>query len=224
MSVGSGRPRSVCVLARERRRADRASAHVAERLRRQRPRAATDQRERRPLVLDPKRQRRQDLAAQPTRADAVARVADAEVDAAATAEERQPVRRHVDRPAPGALDAHTVEPGEQAAQAGLGAPLYRGVGEEAVVDLAAEPDLPGPGAHQHAAVVGRAEVVEERAPIGERLMPGPADLRERIRRGLGEDDPAAHVRDPVGNRPPAGHPGVRREDDRIRADRPTLAS
>src|SRR4051794_7488809 len=206
------------VLASKRCRSDCAPADVAERLRRQWPRTPPGEWEGRPLVLDSQRQGGEDLAAQPARPDAVARVTDAEVQPTATPEEREAVGRHVDRAAPCALDLDVGECRKQPPEPGLRTPLRSGVGEEAIVDDTAEPDLPCARAHQHPAVVGGSEIVQEGTPVGECLVTRPPDRLEPIRRGLGQHDPAAHVGDAVGYRAPAGHPRVRGHDVRIRAD------
>ena len=64
-------------------------------------------------------------------------------------------------------------------------------------------DRPGAGAHQHPPVRGRPEVVEEHAPVGDRLAARPADLLEQLRHRLGEDDVAAERRQPAAHRAPA---------------------
>ena len=69
---------------------------------------------------------------------------------------------------------------------------------EALVDPAAEADRARAGAHQHAAVGGRAEVVEEHPAVGDRLAAGPADLGEQLGHGLGEHDVAAERRQQCG--------------------------
>ena len=156
-----------------------------------------DERQPRPLVVRAERERGEDPAAEPARPDAVPRVAGAVVDPRARLrpEERQMVGGDVDRAAPRALDASAGEPGEQAAQARLGARCGRAVGAEALVDAAAEADRARAAAHQHAPVVRRAEVVEEHAAVDDRLAAGPADLREQVGRGLGEHDVRAEVRE-----------------------------
>ena len=152
-------------------------------------------------------ERGEDLSAEPARADAVARVAGAVVDPRAGhgREERQLVARDVDRPAPRPLDLRGGEPGQQPAEALLGAGDCRRVVEEARVDPARPADRPGAGAHQHPPVRGRPEVVEEHPPVGDRLAARPADLLEQLRHGLGEHDVAAE------RRQPRGAPGASRE-------------
>src|SRR5439155_5305819 len=74
-------PFLVGLLAGEDRTPHEAATQPLQRLRRERRDAARCERERRPLVVEAERQRRQDLAAEPARADAVAGVAEPEVDA-----------------------------------------------------------------------------------------------------------------------------------------------
>ena len=150
----------------------------------------------------PSDERGEDLAAEPARADAVPRVAGAVVDPRARhgREERQLVAGDVDRPAPRSLDARGGEPGQQPAQPLLGPRDRRRVVEEARVDPAAAADRPRAGAHQHAAVLGRPEVVEEHPAVGDRLAARPADLREQLRHRLGQDDVAAEGRQPAASR------------------------
>ena len=96
------------------------------------------------------------------------------------------------------------------------------VTREAPVDPAAEADRPRARAHEHAAVGGRPEVVEEHAAVGDRLAAGPADLREQLGHRLGEDDVAAEGRQHARERLPAGPPGVHGDDDLARPDDPAL--
>src|SRR3954452_21463778 len=91
-------------------------------------------------------------------------------------EEREVVGRHVDRAAPRSLDARIRKPGQQAPQAVLGARRGRTVAGEARVELAAEADRPRAAPHQYAAVVRRAEVVQEHPCVDDRLAAGPPDL------------------------------------------------
>ena len=169
----------------------------------------------RPLVVRAERERREDAAAEPARADAVPRVAGAVVDPRPRLrrEERQVVGGDVDRPAPRALDARAREPGQQPPQPRLRALGGRQVAAEAVVDAAAESDRAGAAAHEHAPVVRRAEVVEEHPRVDDRLAAGPADLLDQLRRRLREDDVRAEVREVARRRRPAGQRGVHREHD-----------
>ena len=80
---------------------------------------------------------------------------------------------------------------------------------------AAVPDRPAAAPHQHAPVRGRAEVVDEHAPVGDRLAAGPAELGDQLRHRLGEDDVAPEVGQLAGERAPAGLGGVRRHDDLV---------
>src|SRR5207248_6948646 len=70
-------------LAGHDRGADEAAAEPRQRLRRETRDAPGRERERRPLVVAAGRERREDLAAEPARPDAMARIAGAEVDALA---------------------------------------------------------------------------------------------------------------------------------------------
>src|SRR5205085_12440718 len=134
------------------------------------------------LVVEPEDEPGEDLAAEPTRTDAVAGVAGAVVDLRSGngAEKREVVGRHVDRPAPRAFDPRAREVGQETAQARLGPGRSRDVFAEASVDSAAEADRPRAAAHDDAAVVRRAEVVEEHAAVEDRLPPGPVDRREQL--------------------------------------------
>ena len=100
-----------------------------------------------------------------------------------------------------------------AARARRARPSAASVGE-ALVDLAAEPDRAGAAAHQHAAVVRRAEVVQEHAAVDDRLAAGPADLLEQLRHRLGQHDVAAedgHAGGASGLQPAAA--ALTRDDD-----------
>ena len=119
-----------------------------------------------------------------------------------------------------ALDARGVEPRQQPAQPGLRALGRRAVAAEALVDPAAEADRPGAAPHQHAAVVQRAEIVDEHAAVDDRLPAGPVDLLEQLRDGLGEHDVRAEVREAARGGPPARERGVRREHDLGRTQSP----
>ena len=101
------------------------------------------------------------------RADAVAGVAERVVDPGRRngADERHVVGRDVDRAAPRRLDLHVREGGQEPAKPFLCTPRSRRVVREALVDPRAEADRPGARAHQHAAVVRRAEVVQEHARV-----------------------------------------------------------
>ena len=68
-------------------------------------------------------------------------------------------------------------------------------------------------AHQHAAVVRRAEVMEEHAPVDDRLAAGPADLVEQLRHGLGQHDVAPELRQPAREPDASRQSSVRREHD-----------
>src|SRR5438105_8271411 len=98
------------------------------------------------------------------------------------------VRGHVDRTSPGAFDARIREAGKQSAETALRTGRGRAVPGEAIVEPSAEADGTGPAAHQDAAVVRRAEVVEEHASVDDRLPARPADPLDELRDGLGEDD------------------------------------
>src|SRR5919199_2432411 len=102
-------------LAGHDRRADEAAADPRQRLGRQARDAPGRERKRRPLVVAAARERGEDLAAEPARADAVAGIAGAEVDVAAWdgAEEGQVVGGHVDGTAPRALDPRVREVGQE---------------------------------------------------------------------------------------------------------------
>ena len=54
--------------------------------------------------------------------------------------------------------------------------------------------------------------MQEHAPVEDRLAPGPADLLEQLRDGLGQDDVAAEDGQPALERLPAGGRRVRRND------------
>ena len=205
----------LALLAGEDRRADEPAAEAAERLGRERRHPAGDERQRRPFVVGAEDERGEDLAADPGRADTVARVARAVVDPPPRhrAEERLVIRRDIDRPAPGVRDARRSEGGQQLPKPELRAPRRRGVGGEAPVDGSAEADRARAAAHQHAPVVRGAEVVDEHPPVRDRLTTGPADPLEQLGHRLGEDDVAPEVRQLPPRRPPARHPGVRRDHD-----------
>ena len=127
------------------------------------------------------------------------------------------IRGHIDRPSPRALDPRAGKAWQQPSQALLGTRGGRRVLGEARVDATAEADRPAAAPHEHPPVVRRPEVVDEHPPVDDRLAPGPADLGEQVRHGLGEDDVRAEVRHVPANRPPAGGGGVRRDDDGPRA-------
>src|ERR687884_249550 len=96
-------------------------------------------------------------------------------------------------------------------------PRRRPVAREAPVDPAAEADRPRTAPHQHPPVVRRAEVVQEHAAVEHGLPAHPADPLQELRHRLGQDNVGAEVRPPPADRPPAGHPGVRSDDDLGRA-------
>ena len=76
-------------------------------------------------------------------------------------------------------------------------------------------------AHQHAPVVRRAEVVEEHAPVGDRLAARPAEaLLQQVGYRLRQDDVGAELRERARGGAPAGECRVRREHDVAGADRP----
>src|SRR5207244_11265209 len=104
-----------------------------------------------------------------------------EVGAGHRPEERQVVRGDVDRTAPGSFDPRGGETGKQPTQSTFGTCGRRGVVREAAVDPPTEPDRSGPAAHQHSAVVRRAEVMEEHSSVDNRLTPRPTDLLEHFR-------------------------------------------
>ena len=106
-AVGGRCPGRAGLFGAERPPAHEPAARVAERLGRQPALAAPDEGEGGPLVLRLRRERREDLAAEPARPDAVARIAGSVVDAGSRhgAVPRQPVRGDVDRPAPAGSDA-----------------------------------------------------------------------------------------------------------------------
>ena len=142
------------------------------------------------------------------------------MDAAARhrADEGEAVGAYVDRTAPGVSHANVPEIGQQASEALLRPARRRRVVREAPVDPVAVADRAGAAAHQHASVRRRAEVVEEHAPVGDRLAPGPADLLEQLRDRLGEDDVAAEDGQPAANRLPVGGRRIDRDDRLGRAD------
>src|SRR3989442_469501 len=80
---------------------------------------------------------------------------------AAGAEKGRVARGAGEGPAPGPLDSRLGQPGQEPAQPALGPRDGRLVIEEAAVDGAARADRPGGRAHQNAAVVRGAEVVQE---------------------------------------------------------------
>ena len=189
------------------RAGDRRAAEVAHRLGREPRRLPAGEREPRPLVVCAEDERGEDLAAEPARADAVARVARPVVDPRARhgAEERQVVAGDVDRAAPRPLDPRRGQPGQQPAEPPLRArDRRRRPRRSGAPTAAAGADRAGGGAHHHTAVVRRAEVVDEHPAVGDRLAAGPADLREQLGHGLGEDDVAAEVasagREPAASR------------------------
>jgi hypothetical protein len=100
-------------------------------------------------------------------------------------EEGQAVRRDVDRPTPGPFDASAGQGRQERPQTGLGAGGGRGVVGEAAVEPPSESDRAGAAAHQDASVVRRPEVVDEHAPVRDRLAVGPADLLEQVGNRLG---------------------------------------
>src|SRR5437764_617453 len=177
-------------LAGHDRRADEPAAQALQRLGREQLDAPRRKREPCPLVVEPRDERREDLASDPARPDAVAGVASAVVETLAGdgAEEGQVVGGDVDRAAPGALDPSLGAAGQQPPQARLGAARSRPVAAETVVDPAAEADRARAAPHQDPPVARRAEVVHEHAPVDDRLAPGPADLLDELRDRLRQDD------------------------------------
>ena len=116
-----------------------------------------------------------------------------------------------------ARDRRSGEGRKQLAQAAFGAGLRGHVVEDPGADAVAEPEPARAAAHQHAPVWRRAEVVEEHAPVDDRLAPRPADLLEQLRHRLGEDDGAPEVRLAAAERP-ARAPHVQGEHDLARPD------
>ncbi|MDB5092890.1 MAG: hypothetical protein JWO85_991, partial [Candidatus Eremiobacteraeota bacterium] len=123
----------------------------------------------------------------------------------------------IDRAAPCAFDLGAREAGQQTAQAGFCTRCSGGIVREARVHAAAEADRPAAAPHDDAAVVGRAEVMEEHPSVDDRLAAGPADLGEEVRHRLRQHDVRAEVRHVAAHRPPPTRGRVRRHDDRLRA-------
>src|SRR3990172_2904415 len=101
------------LFAREDSCPDDTAAGAPKRLRRKAGHAAVGERKRRPLVLPAADERRENLTAEPSGADAAAGVAEPVLDARPRdgAEEGQVVGRDVDRPAPRSLDPRAGEAG-----------------------------------------------------------------------------------------------------------------
>src|SRR5207248_3154117 len=167
----------------QRRGAHDAAAETLDRLRRQRTNATVDQWQARQLVLDPEGEPREDLAPEPAGTDAVARVTGPVVDAGVRkgAEGREVVSRDVDRSATRPLEPDLGEIGQQEAKTGRCTSNRRPISGEAAVDATADPDRARAAPHHHPAVVRRPEVVQEHAPVGDRLTAGPVDLLEQVR-------------------------------------------
>src|SRR5437764_8322322 len=145
-------------LAGHDRRADEPAAQALQRLGRERLDAPRRKGKPCPLVVEPRDERREDLAPDPARPHAVAGVAGAVVDALPGdgAEEGQVVGGHVDRPAPRALDPRLGEVREQPPKSRLGTRGRRAVAAEALVDPPPEADRAGPAPHQDPPVEGGA--------------------------------------------------------------------
>ncbi len=122
------------------------------------------------------------------------------------AEERQMVGGHVDRAAPRALDPRAARPGSSRRRPRSARAAVAASRREPRVDPASEADRPRAAPHQHASVVGRAEVVEEHPPVDDRFAAGPADLAQKLRHRLGEHDVRAEVRHVPAHGPPARTP------------------
>ena len=181
-----------------------------------------DERQPRPLVVGAQCERREDLPAEPARADAVTRVAGAVVEPRARASCRRTAggrrRRRSARPTTARRARRRAPAAAGAARPPRARPSRRSRLKR-VVDLAAEADRPGAAPHQHPPVVERAEVVDEHAPVDDRLAARPVDLLEQLGHRLGQHDVRAEVRQAPRGRPPAGERGVRRKHDLGRAQR-----
>ena len=176
-------------------RADDAAADAPQRLGARRH-AARDEREARPLVVGTECERREHLAAEPARPDAVARVAGAVVDPRAPlrAEERQMVGRDVDRAAPRPLDAHAVEAGRSrrrpaSARAAVG-PRGRSYRRRGPRSRSGPSRCPSARARRSSCGSSAGTSARRRSP-----RPRPADRLERVRRGLRQHDVRAEVRE-----------------------------
>ncbi len=128
-------------------------------------------------------------------------------------EERKVVGGDVDGSSPRALDPRSGQARQEATQTLLRSRGRRVVRGEARVHPAAKSDRARAATHQHAPVGGGAEVVQEHAPVEDRLAARPADLLEQRRNRLREDDVRAEVRHVARDRPPPGRRGVDRDDD-----------
>ena len=106
----------------------------------------------------------------------------------------------VDRPAPGVRHPASRELGEEAHEVRLD------LGDDAVVDVhpAARPRAgrhPPAGPAEHDPVIARRpHVVQQRAPVGDRLAAAPAERVDHVRHRLGADDVAGRDREPVAQR------------------------
>ena len=81
-------------------------------------------------------------------------------------------------------------------------------------DPTAEPGPPAAAADGDPPVVGRPQVVQREPGVRHALAAGPADLRETVRDGLGEDDVARPGHQPPPERRPGRGPGVHGHDRR----------
>ena len=164
--------------------------------------ARVDERQPRHRVAPVERQRGQRAAEQVRRADAVAGVAERGPGGQpAQPDDRGAVRGgDVDRPAPGVRHPAARELREEAHE--VGADLR----DDLVVDLhpPARPRArrhPPAGPAEHDPVVARrAHVVQQRAPVGDRLAAAPAERVDHVRHRLGADDVAGGDRQPVAQR------------------------
>ena len=134
-------------------------------------------------------------------------------------EPRPMVVGDVDRAAPGVLDPDVGEAREPAPKAVGGASRAAPTSwVNGPPDPAAPARPAAAAAERDPAIGGRPPVVEREPCVGDALAAGPADLREPVRDRLGEDDVARPRDEPAAERPPAGRPGVRRDDDLVGLD------
>ena len=147
------------------------------------------------------------------RADAVAREAERVVDRRAVerADLRQVARGDVDRAAPGVRDRAALERREHRDQVAAGLLGDLGVDLDAPAQPRARREPPAAPAERDPAVARGAEVVHERARVGDALAAGPADRLEHVGDRLGQHDVRRGDREPVAQRPEPARGGVDRQ-------------